>query len=181
MPGESICIFCETPNHEETVEHIVPRSLGNLHYILPKGKVCKNCNQRFSHYENHVLSSHLFLEERRKYGLLRQRNNSPGHELSSDIHQKFLLKLGYEALFYSRKNLWQKYNFDPLIRLLLRGQSDPLFSDRPNSKLQYKSIPRWIDRFRLRNNHLSLEYAEDQEKLFFRFQFGRIRSAVRVD
>ncbi|HKQ06220.1 MAG TPA: HNH endonuclease [Blastocatellia bacterium] len=48
--GENRCIFCLTTSGDfSTEEHIFPESLGNDELILPKGMVCKNCN-------NNVLS-----------------------------------------------------------------------------------------------------------------------------
>ncbi|GFO78581.1 HNH endonuclease [Lactococcus lactis] len=43
------CIFCKKENtHTKSVEHIIPESLGNYTFILPKGMVCDKCNHYFS-------------------------------------------------------------------------------------------------------------------------------------
>ncbi len=42
------CIFCKTSAGPfDTVEHIIPESLGNIDDILPPGAVCDRCNQYF--------------------------------------------------------------------------------------------------------------------------------------
>jgi hypothetical protein len=47
---ENRCVYCLTTTGDfSTEEHIFPESLGNDEWILPKGLVCKNCN-------NNVLS-----------------------------------------------------------------------------------------------------------------------------
>jgi hypothetical protein len=50
-----ICIFCDIPNHAVSIEHIVPESLGNKHYLMPRGTVCDLCNTRFCASEKKVL------------------------------------------------------------------------------------------------------------------------------
>ena len=43
------CIFCKSDSsNSKSVEHIVPESLGNKSYILPKGIVCDSCNNYFA-------------------------------------------------------------------------------------------------------------------------------------
>lgn len=43
------CIFCRSDaSSSNSVEHIVPESLGNEEHILPKGVVCDTCNNYFA-------------------------------------------------------------------------------------------------------------------------------------
>lgn len=43
------CLFCKTESGESrSVEHIIPESLGNKSYILPRGVVCDRCNNYFA-------------------------------------------------------------------------------------------------------------------------------------
>lgn len=43
------CIFCKQSSaSSKSVEHIIPQSLGNNKYVLPKGIVCDACNNYFS-------------------------------------------------------------------------------------------------------------------------------------
>lgn len=41
------------------IEHIIPESLGNNAYTLPKGIVCDTCNQYFSKLDNYFCHYHL--------------------------------------------------------------------------------------------------------------------------
>lgn len=44
------CIFCKQNSSEtKSIEHIIPESLGNKSFVLPKGYVCDKCNNYFSH------------------------------------------------------------------------------------------------------------------------------------
>lgn len=60
------CIFCKkNSNDSKSVEHIVPESLGNIEYVLPRGIVCDNCNNYFSRkIEKHLLDSNYFVHAR---------------------------------------------------------------------------------------------------------------------
>ena len=53
------CIYCLTENGSFTSEeHIIPESLGNDKYILPKGYVCDTCNNNvLSHLDNQLIQS----------------------------------------------------------------------------------------------------------------------------
>lgn len=43
------CLFCKQDSStSRSVEHIIPESLGNTTYILPKGIVCDKCNNYFA-------------------------------------------------------------------------------------------------------------------------------------
>lgn len=70
----SVCLFCrEKKNPFRGIEHIIPESLGNRAYVLPRGVVCDRCNQYFSDLENYFCNYHLtaaskllFLDETKK-------------------------------------------------------------------------------------------------------------------
>jgi hypothetical protein len=48
IPGMR-CIFCKTDSSSSnSIEHIIPQSLGNTEYVLPRGWVCDRCNNYFS-------------------------------------------------------------------------------------------------------------------------------------
>ena len=174
------CIFCESSANYESVEHIVPRSLGNLFYVLPRGKVCARCNNRFAQFENRVLSSKIFYEERKRLGLLRARNSFPGSEPTPNDFKKFLLKIGYESLYKSKKRIFDKYDLEPVLDFLLRGKENSIFELKPlTAGRYYKAVPKWINHFRLIRNKLVLQYAE-HDGLYFYFQFGRISTWIRM-
>lgn len=44
------CIFCKKDSAEtKSIEHIIPESLGNKSFVLPRGYVCDKCNNYFAH------------------------------------------------------------------------------------------------------------------------------------
>lgn len=174
------CIFCGEINREESVEHIIPRTLGNIHYILGKGEVCRRCNNKLGLEEQKVLSSDLFLQERKKYGLIQKRMEAMNDYPPSQSMQVFLLKMGYESLYKSKRKVWKDQDFTQLLDMINRGKNNELFLEKPVIDDRWKPIPGWMDRLRLRNSHLSLDYLIDDKRLYFRFQFGTIRSEIRL-
>lgn len=176
------CIFCHRDHEDQTIEHIVPRSLGNLHYILPRGKVCGSCNNRFAKYEQRVLNSHPFFEERQRLGLIRPTNETIPHDLSAGHLQPFLLKMGYEAIYRSRSRLWKRFEWESVAKMLVEGRELPFLDDQDLSNVtESKSIPRWLNTLRLGNNHMKLLYSTTaDDRLFVHFHFGKIRSKCRM-
>ncbi|MBO9154675.1 HNH endonuclease [Chitinophaga sp. GCM10012297] len=51
-----ICLFCNSKKDFNTVEHIIPESLGNKELVL-KGEVCDKCQKHLSKIERYVLSN----------------------------------------------------------------------------------------------------------------------------
>ncbi|NNF34766.1 MAG: hypothetical protein HKN68_11680 [Saprospiraceae bacterium] len=174
------CIICNQVHYNETVEHIIPGSLGNEYYVMPKGEVCYQCNNRFARVENKVVSSHVFMDERKKYGLVKNPDLQGNTVLDKDLYF-LMVKMGYEGMYRSRKKIWDKFRWDEVRQYLIKRNPYDSLKDRSlPANVQFKSIPGWLDRFRLRNNHLTLEYAEVDERLYIRFQFGKIRTWVRM-
>lgn len=53
------CIFCKlTSEGAGSIEHIIPESIGNTKYLLPKGYVCDQCNNYFARKVEGPLLSH---------------------------------------------------------------------------------------------------------------------------
>lgn len=66
------CIFCHKDSStSKSIEHIIPESLGNKHYFLPKGYVCDVCNHYFSiKIEKELLSQSYFISMRSRNEIL---------------------------------------------------------------------------------------------------------------
>ena len=64
-----ICIFCNKENQAKSIEHIVSESFGNKQYIVERGRVCDDCNSRFSKFEGEALSNTVFVMERAIFGI----------------------------------------------------------------------------------------------------------------
>lgn len=71
------CIFCKGCSDEsKSVEHIIPESLGNKDYVLPKGVVCDKCNNYFAtNIEKKLLEMPYFLGLRH-YNLIENKKGS---------------------------------------------------------------------------------------------------------
>ena len=54
------CIFCDIENKAKAREHIVSQSFGNEHYVMQKGDVCDECNNKFSKFESTAIGSGRF-------------------------------------------------------------------------------------------------------------------------
>lgn len=62
------CIFCPETEKFNKVEHIIPESMGNKEYVLEKGVVCDDCNNRFSSFEGKAQTSSIIGHERASLG-----------------------------------------------------------------------------------------------------------------
>lgn len=63
------CIFCNTEVILNSIEHIVPESLGNKRYVLQNGSICRACNNRFSKFEEKALTKTIIGMERVRLGI----------------------------------------------------------------------------------------------------------------
>ncbi len=72
------CIFCKSNSAESnSVEHIIPESLGNTKHILPVGFVCDACNNYFSRkVEGPLLNSLYFRTLRSEQFVLSKRGRA---------------------------------------------------------------------------------------------------------
>ena len=160
---DSQCIICQRIHIDETVEHIIPSSLGNEYYVLPRGLVCSKCNNKIARLENRVLSSEPFINERSRLGNIVDRPEITPKPLRNEDMIKFVLKIGYEALFQSRKKIWRTYKWNHVNDILLNDKEVDVLSFKTNEAPKiFKAIPNLLDRFRLRNNYMSLDYGIDQ-------------------
>jgi hypothetical protein len=71
------CVFCHSSENFNSVEHIVPESLGNDCLVLEKGWVCDVCNNLFSGIENRVLSDSVISVQKVLLGK-RNKKGRPG-------------------------------------------------------------------------------------------------------
>lgn len=176
---ENQCIICRKADQLTSVEHIIPQSLGNEHFLLPRGEVCEPCNNRFARFENRVVSSDVFMKERKRLGLILP--SSDQHlTLNEENLKRLLFKMGYEGMYRSRKTKWEEYNWEEARSILLGGIIPEHMHEKAPQDARFRSIPRWINTFRLKNRHLTLEYAEAELKLYVMFRFGRIQANTRI-
>lgn len=101
------CIFCKkTDVSFNSIEHIIPESIGNLEHTLAKGIVCDICNNYFSReVEGPFINSEVLIDIRNKMKIASKRKRIPD-EIKSDmlkmpdqrIVARFLCKVGLEVL-----------------------------------------------------------------------------------
>ncbi|HET9057450.1 MAG TPA: hypothetical protein VFN30_11460 [Chitinophagaceae bacterium] len=76
-----ICIFCNSKFGLSPVEHIVPESLGNIEYVVPKNIICKVCNTSFSEFEKKAINNTHLGFIRIKNGIKTKKNKPATFEL----------------------------------------------------------------------------------------------------
>ena len=176
----SHCIICLEPHSDETVEHIVPRALGNIHYVLRKGLVCQRCNQRFSRYENSVLNSPLWLKRRKEYGLVRNVDLKSMGPSDESTLRRFLSKILYEAMFQSRKKLVADSSLEEVRKELAGGPQSRAVIIENKALGRGSSIPGWIEAWRLKRNHIHLKYELSESFLWFELRFSDIYTILKI-
>ena len=128
--------------------------------------------------ENRVLSSPLFIEERRQLKLLRDNEQQPTSELNSIDVQMFIGKMVFEGLYLSRRASWNQL---PKSLMVMLSTGVALVEPQDTMYIRkFRPVPRWIDRFRLMNNQLALRYAMDGDMIIGQFECARIVLTVRI-
>lgn len=167
------CIICLRQDRTPTIEHIIPRSMGNLHYILTKGQVCQKCNNRFARFEHAVLNSSPFLQTRIWYGAISSENERAIQELRHSDLQMFLIKIAFESIYKSKRQLIDRYKLQRLRAILNKEQEAPHIRIEQTPLLNKKPIPNLIHRLRLRSIGVGLYYEVKENSLFFSLFYGK--------
>ncbi|WP_214226657.1 HNH endonuclease [Pedobacter sp. B4-66] len=76
-----VCIFCDKENEAGSIEHIVSESFGNKRYLMARGAVCDQCNNKFAAFEKKALSNTVFLMERARFGIGNKRGKNAKGEI----------------------------------------------------------------------------------------------------
>jgi len=86
------CIFCKQDSStSQSVEHIIPESLGNIDHILPVGTVCDRCNNYMAREVEKPLLDSFYFKERRFYaGLTNKKKRIPTIE---GVHLQSLTRI----------------------------------------------------------------------------------------
>jgi hypothetical protein len=178
---QSSCIICLTNDHPPSVEHIVPRALGNIHYILPKGVVCQRCNNRFAKSENAVLNSTEWYTHRESLRLIGPNSTIVPCPIQEHHLTRLLVKMYYESLYHSRHELWHSIYLEPIRGYLDTGQAlkSKVYSNKKLSSSQ--PIPRLIDRWRLRANRIELSHALEKDQIHFSFTFSNLHYLLIIN
>ena len=76
------CLFCESTFTQNSIEHIVPESLGNKSYILKMGCLCRPCNNLFSEFEKKALGKTMLAFHRLTLGIATKRGKPAKADLN---------------------------------------------------------------------------------------------------
>lgn len=73
------CIFCKSRSDDATsIEHVIPHSLGNKLYVLPRGMICDRCNNYIARkIEQPLLAHESFRNLRAWYRIPNKRGRHP--------------------------------------------------------------------------------------------------------
>jgi hypothetical protein len=153
-----------------------------MHYILAKGIVCRNCNNRFSRFESKVIASEIFQNERKKLGAPIINLNKQISPIRKIDALRFTIKIGYEALYKSKRNIWNNLSHTTITEFLLHGSLPTPFFDQINiDEFNFHSIPKWINKWRLRLNHIEILYGINAiGQGAIQFKYGNITMSSRI-
>lgn len=219
------CIFCKSEDTLPSLEHIVPESMGNKNYVLPKGHICKSCNNLFSKFEKEVLSSTIIGFERARFATSTKKGKSsfskvgsvkmegtekeniitisgvnkedirtvdtntktfqifvPGFQGNEMPTAKFLLKVGYQSMYKSKRRIFQKYNYSDLIDYMMnRSNIDWPFVTIQKEINKFYSVPSFTDKYQLNKCHCSLLFNQlNDQTLLFRFVYGGFKATINL-
>jgi len=95
---------------------------------------------------------------------------------------KLLLKTGIESIYKSQRKIYKKYNFQDL-KDYLKGESNIdwafIVADFENNK--FNSIPRFTDKYKLKQKHCYLGISEiDNETVLFKFKYGAVSMMINL-
>ena len=221
------CIICDNMNTASSIEHIVSESLGNHDYVMKRSKICDDCNQRFSKFEQKVLSKSILGVERARLGVKTKKgkaakgeikelkiegdtnfkkgnitisglnkDNFTGFDPSNKSGQlkiesfdnsevatsRFLLKVGIEGLFTSKRKIFNKYNFNQLKNYLTNKDNVVwgfIMVDKEHGR--FDSIPSYKDKYSLKKINCELRFQEkSNNELLFKFRYGAVSMIINL-
>lgn len=101
---------------------------------------------------------------------------------SEESTSKLLLKMGLEAVFKSQKVIFKKYDFNDLKAYLsTHNNTDWPFLTTDFELGKFHSIPRYTDKYLLKQNHCELKYSEiSNDTLLFKFKYGAVSMIINL-
>ena len=95
---------------------------------------------------------------------------------------RLLLKIGLEAIFTSQRKVYTAFNFSELKEFLTnKNDRDWPFMTTDAELNKFISIPRFDDRYRLRQKNITLSISEfNNDTLLFKFKFGAIAMTINL-
>lgn len=180
------CIFCkQSSENSNSVEHILPESLGNTKNILRKGIVCDKCNNYFSiKIEQPLLNLPFFKQLRARNSIHSKKNKIPIENLW--FHHKLIPQEEIGIEFYKFRNSIPIISIpQPFASLMMNSKSDEflitsLAGDKPpeNNRL----LARFLGKIGLEViAQLSVEKNVDLNILINHEGLDLLRNYVRYD
>jgi len=101
---------------------------------------------------------------------------------SESAVSKFLLMIGIESIYTSRRKVYNKYNFEELKKHLTnQNNEDWIFLNTLKSLNDSKSIPTFLEKHRLNKINCKLRFKEvSDEILLFNFDYGGISMVINL-
>ena len=95
---------------------------------------------------------------------------------------KLLLKIGLESIFTSQRCLFNKYDFKELKDFLTtKSNTDWPFLTTDFEASKFHSVPKFIDKYRLRQCYCQIKFLEiDENTLLFKFKYGAIPMTLNL-
>lgn len=95
---------------------------------------------------------------------------------------RFLLKVGIEALFTSKRKVFNNYNFDNLKNYLTNKDNKEwgfITADKEHGK--FNSIPSFSDKYALKKINCELRFQEkSSNQLLFKFRYGAVSMIINL-
>lgn len=169
------CLFCIIGTDFNTVEHIIPESLGNDELIL-KGEVCDKCQNFFSHIENYVLSKTPIGFWRTFLGI-----KTKGRKLPSvDFTKRAVTKGVFPDSHKQHDDIGFIAHDDFSTELKISKSINDYINDIGEGRLQYVITPKVIFELGRFLGKIGLELICVQDSVFARSSdFNEIRKYVR--
>lgn len=158
-----------------TVEHIIPESMGNDNLIL-KGEVCDKCQNFFSHIENYVLRNTPLGFWRTLLGI-----KTKGRKLPSvDFTKREFAKGIFPDSHKRHNNLGFKAHEDFSTELLILDSIDNYINEKGEGQLSYVITPKVIFELGRFFGKIGIELICSQDATYARSnEFDGLRKYVR--
>lgn len=105
-----------------------------------------------------------------------------GFDKSEMATSKWLLKIGFESIYKSQRNFFNKQDFSELKEHLISNESvDWPFITSQNEINNFKSVVTYSDKYRLKQNQCELMYSEiNNLTILFKFRYGGFTGIINL-
>jgi len=169
------CLFCITGTDFNTVEHIIPESMGNDDLIL-NGEVCDKCQNFFSHIENYVLRNTPIGFWRILLGIKTKGRKLPSVDFTKKVTSKGVFPDSHER----HDNIGFIAHEDFSTELIASNSIENYINNVGEGRLHYVITPKVIFELGRFLGKIGLELICSQDTSFARSNnFDEIRKYVR--